>query len=135
MAANQVRILRAKARLTCLNKCRTAIGEVYSRAWLQFKSTGGKQQGTEAPLPAEPLGQSAALSVSPLLYPSSSVRTLRQGAFSFSRQLPTAYPQVTQSRPNTYRYLLAGFSRRICPLSYTASNPKRETVREIKRRR
>lgn len=92
MAANQVRILRAKARLTCLNKCRTAIGEVYSRAWLQIKATGGKQQGTEAPLPAEPLGQSAALSVSPLLFPHRISARSVKGRFPF----PVSYPQLTR---------------------------------------
>ena len=53
-----------KPRLTCFDKRRTAGGEVYFRVRLQIKAKGGKQCGTEAPLPAEPLGQSAALCVS-----------------------------------------------------------------------
>lgn len=67
-----------KPRLTCLNKCRTA---------------GGKQQGTEAPLPAEPLGQSAALSVFPLLFRHRPSARSVKARFSF----PVSYPQLTRN--------------------------------------
>ena len=70
--------LRAKERFTCLNKCRTA---------------GGKQQGTEAPLPAEPLGQSAALSVFPLLFRHRLSARSVKGLFPF----PISYPQLTRN--------------------------------------
>ena len=67
-----------KPRLTCLDKCRTA---------------GGKQQGTEAPLPAEPHGQSAALSISPLLFRHRLSARSVKGRFSF----PVSYPQLTRN--------------------------------------